>query len=83
MLAPTDLATFRASRKPDRRTEAADLLMEVRAAGQEMVVLGRRLEVALMADRADIAYQLAGRLQVLGASYRDYREDPGYEDGPA
>lgn len=43
--------------------------MEVRAAGQEMVAAGRRVEYAILADRPDVALHVAARLQVLGAHY--------------
>lgn len=63
-----NLAPLRA-RKPDRRTHAADLEMELRAMGQEMRALGCRIEYAIAADRPDIALHIAARLQVLGDRY--------------
>jgi len=43
--------------------------MEVRAAGQEMVAAGRRVEYAIVAGRPDVALHVAARLQVIGAGY--------------
>ena len=56
-------------RKTDHRTEAEEAWMEVRAAGQEMVAAGRRIEYAILSDRSDLALHVAARLQVLGAGY--------------
>ncbi len=73
--APGPVAALRGSvtplrpRKPDRRTEAEEAWMEVRAAGQEMTAAGRRIEYAIVAGRPDVALHVAARLQVLGASY--------------
>lgn len=61
--------TLLRGRKPDRRTEAEELQMELRAAGQEMVAAGRRIEYALRAERDDIALHECARLQVRGAGY--------------
>jgi hypothetical protein len=64
--APTALLRVR---KPDRRTETDDLRMELRAAGQEMVAAGLRIEYAIHADRSDVALHVAARLRVLGDGY--------------
>ena len=56
-------------RKHDRRTELEEAWMEVRAAGQEMVAAGRRVEYAIVAGRPDVALHVAARLQVIGAGY--------------
>lgn len=58
-------------RKTDRRSEQPDdLRMEIVAAGQEMTALGRRIQLAIHADRPDIADQVAARLITLGGQYR-------------
>lgn len=62
-------------RKPDQRTETAELRMELQSAGQEMKAMGARIEFAIQADRPDVALQVAGRLQVLGCQYADPDSD--------
>jgi hypothetical protein len=58
-------------RKPDRRTEVADLREEITAAGLEMESLGRRLEYAVATERDDLANYVALRLRTLGRGYRE------------
>jgi hypothetical protein len=68
MRAPYQLDDYR---KPDKRTEVADLREEISAAGQEMETLGRKLEYAVATERDDLANYVALRLRILGAGYRE------------
>lgn len=56
-------------RKADRRTEAEEMRMEVRAAGLEMRDIGRRIFDALTSGHTAVAMHEAGRLVVLGEGY--------------
>ena len=64
-------------RKPDKRTAVSDLVMEVRAAGQEMVSLGQWLENALAIGDIHTAMHISGRLRFLGGGYADYGTNGG------
>jgi hypothetical protein len=48
------------------RTENRALLEELARIGSEIVALGRRVELAITADRPDVAMHVAGRLDDLG-----------------
>ena len=62
-------AVMPAPRKADRRTEAEELRMEVRAAGQDMVAIAQRIYMHLIdGDLRRIEYE-AGRLSAIGSSY--------------
>lgn len=69
--APTRIDVLRA-RKADRRSEAAELVMEVRAAGQEMVAMSNRITNALIADDITSAVHFTNRLGSLGQRYATY-----------
>lgn len=58
-------------RKPDPRTEAEELRMEVTAAGQEMRAMAERISNALVAGHYRTAQHYAARLWVLGDGYAD------------
>lgn len=58
-----------APRRLDRRSEAEELRMELRAAGQEMKAIAQRIHAALVADLPLEANQHAGRLWALGNQY--------------
>jgi hypothetical protein len=63
------LAAAPATRKLDRRTEADDLRMELRAAGSDMQSIAHRIYSHLIAgDLRRIEYE-AGRLSSLGIAY--------------
>jgi hypothetical protein len=63
------LAAAPTQRKPDRRTEAEELRMEVRAAGQDMVAIAQRIYSHLIdGDLRRIEYE-AGRLSAIGIAY--------------
>lgn len=64
-----------ALRKPDRRTEVQDLSDELsalhaerEALASEIGALSRRIDLAIRADRPDIALHVAGRLDALAHS---------------
>lgn len=61
--------------KPDlltiRATELADLVDELTAAGQDMVALASRLDIAVVNGRTDLVPEVATRLRRLGETYRD------------
>lgn len=61
--------------KPDmlvvRATEIADLVDELTAAGQDMVAMAARLDIAVANDRADLIPEIAARLRAYGSMYRD------------
>jgi hypothetical protein len=75
--APRPIAALRPSlrvvggRKPDARTEADELRLEVIAAGQEMKAMATRITSALVADDLHSAHHFASRLWTLGHSYTD------------
>lgn len=48
------------------KDENRGLLVEVGRLGVELVALARRAELAIMADRPDVAIAVAGRLESLG-----------------
>lgn len=54
-----------------RATELADLIDELTAAGQEMVAMASRLELAFRSARLDLVPEISDRLGRLGATYRD------------
>ena len=54
-----------------RSTELADLIDELTAAGQDMVAMASRLDLACHNARLDLVPEIAGRLRVLGVQYRD------------
>jgi hypothetical protein len=66
--APVSIAVLR-ERKADRRSEADELRMEVRAAGQEMVAMANRIHNALIADDIRSADHYTNRLAFLGHRY--------------
>lgn len=59
------------SRKADRRTEAEELRMEVRAAGQEMQAFAIRIRYALQAGDLYTVNRFAARLEAIGSGYAD------------
>jgi hypothetical protein len=73
--APRPIAPLRPSlrvvggRKQDRRTEAEELAMEVRAAGMEMLAMSERITNVLQAGDSHSAMHFAARLGALGRSY--------------
>lgn len=62
------LVPFRA-RKPDRRTEAEELRIELMAMGQEMQLISQRICTLIESGHITVAHQTAVRLGCLGASY--------------
>jgi hypothetical protein len=50
------------------RTENHSLLAEVARLGAELIAIGSRLDMALTADRPDLALHFAGRIDSLGRS---------------
>ena len=54
-----------------RATEIADLIDELTAAGQDMVALASRLDIAVTNHRVDLVPEVAVRLRTLGEMYRD------------
>ncbi len=54
-----------------RATLVADLLDEVRAAGQEMVHAGKVVEYGVMSDQPSVALRAAASLQVRGRRYAE------------
>jgi hypothetical protein len=63
------------TRKPDRRTEVDDLHMELAALAversdlaTELLALSRRIQLAIHAERPDVALHVAGRLDALAAT---------------
>lgn len=74
-VAPVSLAAVRA-RKHDRRTEAEELRMELRAAGSEMVAMSLRLTAAIEADDLFSAHHFAKRLGYLGQGYITRSPEP-------
>lgn len=74
---PTPIAALRSSyavlhgRKPDQRTEVAELRMEIRAAGFEMCAMAHRISNALTVGDSHSAMHFAARLWVLGNGYAD------------
>lgn len=54
-----------------RATELADLVDELTAAGQDMVAMSARLDLATTNGRLDLVPEIADRLAKLGAMYRD------------
>ncbi len=54
-----------------RATEIADLIDELTAAGQDMVALASRLDIAVTNHRVDLVPEVATRLRALGEMYRD------------
>jgi uncharacterized protein YlxW (UPF0749 family) len=72
---PRPSLTALRGRKPDRRTEVADLQDELHAlhaerndVGTEIEALSRRIEYAIGAERPDVALHVAGRLEALAHS---------------
>lgn len=68
MPAPVLLSEIR-TRKADKRTELQDALMEVRAAGLEMIAMSERITNVLTAGDSHSAMHFAARLGALGRSY--------------
>lgn len=68
---PVSIDVLRA-RKADKRSEAAELVMEVRAAGQEMLAAATRITNALIADDITSAVHFTNRLAFLGERYATY-----------
>lgn len=54
-----------------RATELADLIDELTAAGQDMVAMASRLDLAYRSQRIDLIPAIAARLAKLGQMYRD------------
>jgi hypothetical protein len=54
-----------------RATEVADLIDELTAAGQDMVVLASQLDLAVVNGRIDLVPEVATRLRRRGETYRD------------
>lgn len=54
-----------------RATELADLVDELTAAGQDMVAMASRLDIACGNSRLDLVPEIAHRLRRLGIQYRD------------
>ena len=52
----------------DLQDEVAALLSELYAVGSEIEALSRRIDLAIRADRADVAMHVAGRLEALAHS---------------
>jgi hypothetical protein len=50
------------------RTENHSLLAEVARLGAELIAIGSRIDMALTADRPDLALHFAGRIDQLGRS---------------
>lgn len=57
-----------------RATEVADLIDELTAAGQDMVAMAARLEIAYTNSRLDLVPAIIARLRSLGRQYRDCSE---------
>lgn len=60
-----------------RATEVADLIDELTAAGQDMVALASRLDIAVVNGRTDLVPEVAARLRRLGETYRDSAKPGG------
>jgi len=71
--APESIDELRA-RKHDARSETAELRMEIRAAGQEMVAMANRIRNALVADDIRSADHYTTRLAFLGQRYANHDE---------
>lgn len=54
-----------------RSTELADLVDELTAAGQDMVSMASRLDLATTNARMDLVPEISDRLRRLGEMYRD------------
>lgn len=52
----------------DLQDEVAALLAEMAAIGAEVEALSRRIDLAIRAERADVAMHVAGRLEALAHS---------------
>ena len=63
------MAAIEYARKQDRRTEREELRMEIRAAGQDMQSIGRRIYTALIGGHLKTVEHEAGRLIALGGQY--------------